>query len=177
MATIPINFVDSRARCDALYQNSSVNCTVCSGRDSAQDEIISNLVLPVLLKTRFTRPNFHGLMSLIRTTHHGWVWSWTFSSIISCPFVHGSSREMWFILDALRMNWCHVSWPHWQEITSIYLTKKHATCLSFICWCRLRCQGPIAYKWLISIVTLFISEISFSNHSRLRSSSRSILRP
>ena len=37
-------------------------------------------------------------------------------------------------------------------------------------------SGLIAYKQLISIVTLFISKISF-NHSRLRSSSKSILRP
>ena len=37
--------------------------------------------------------------------------------------------------------------------------------------------GPIAYKQLISIATLLISEISLFNYSRLRSSSRSILRP
>ena len=32
---------------------------------------------------RFPRPDFHRLTSLIRTTHHGRVWSWTFSSIIN----------------------------------------------------------------------------------------------
>ena len=62
---------------------------------------------------RFPRPDFHGPLSLIRTTHYGRVWSWTFSSIISCPLVHGSSREMWLLLDILPMNWCHVSWPYW----------------------------------------------------------------
>ena len=35
---------------------------------------------------RFSRPDFHGLTSLIRTTHHGRVWSWTFSSIITFEF-------------------------------------------------------------------------------------------
>ena len=56
----------------------------------AQDEIISNLVLPVSLRTRFPRPDFHGLTLLIRTTHHGQVWSWTFSSIISIKNVSKS---------------------------------------------------------------------------------------
>ena len=49
-----------------------------------QDETISNLVLPVLLRTSFPHPDFHRLTLLIRTTHHGRVWSWTFSSIINC---------------------------------------------------------------------------------------------
>ena len=49
--------------------------------------------------TRFARTDFHGLLSLIRTTHYGRVWSLTFSNIISCPLVHGSSREMWLFLD------------------------------------------------------------------------------
>ena len=82
MATIPINFVDYGARCDALCQNSNVNCTVCLGQDSAQDEIISNLVLPVSLRTRFPRPDFHGQTSLIRTTIMDEYGVGFFSSII-----------------------------------------------------------------------------------------------
>ena len=42
MATIPINFVDYGARCDALSRNSNANCAVGSGRDYDQEEIISN---------------------------------------------------------------------------------------------------------------------------------------
>ena len=154
---VPINFVDYGARCDALCRNSNVDCTVCSGWDSAQDEIISNLVLPVSLRTRFPRPDFHGLTLLIRTTHHGRVWSWTFSGIISCPLVHESSRETWLLLDILPTNWCHVSWPYWQEITSIYLTEEHATCLLFICLCRFRCQGPLPINsWFPSLPSSFL---------------------
>ena len=59
------------------------------------------------------------------------------------PLSMGRPEKCDFILDALQMNWCHVSWPYWQEITLIYLTKKHATCLSFICSCRFRCHGPL----------------------------------
>ena len=154
--------------------NSSVDCTVCSGRDSAQDEIISNLVLPVSLKTRFPHPDFHGLRSLIRTTHHGRVWSRTFSSIINCPLVHGSSREMWLILDALPMNWCHVSWLYWQETTSIYLTEEHATCLLFICLCRFRCQSPLPINsWFPSLPSSFLkfpSSITLILNPRLEAS-------
>ena len=154
---VPINFVDYGARCDALCQNSNVDCTVCSGRGSAEDEMISNPVLPVSLWTRFPRPGFLRLMSLIRRTHRGRVWSWTFSSIISCPLVYRSSRELWLLLDILPMNWCHVSWLYWQEITSIYLTKKHATCLSFICLCRFRCQGPLPINsWFPSLPSSFL---------------------
>ena len=40
---IPINFVDYGARRDALCFNSNVDCSVYSGQDYAQDEIISNL--------------------------------------------------------------------------------------------------------------------------------------
>ena len=66
--------------------------TVVLTVQSAQDEIISNLILPVSLRTRFPRPDFHGLTSLIRTTHHGRVWSWNFSSIISnIMLLRGSS--------------------------------------------------------------------------------------
>ena len=132
---VPINFVDYGARCDALW----ANCTVCSGQGSVQDEMILNPVLLVSLWTRFPHPDFLRLMSLIKMTHHGRVWIWNFSSIISCPLVHGSSREMWLILDVLPMNWCHMSWLYWQEITSIYLTEKHATCLLLIYLCRFRC--------------------------------------
>ena len=136
---------------------SNVDYTVCSGRGSAQDEMISNPVLPVLFWTRFPRPDFLGQMSLIRTTHHGWVWSWNFSSIISCPLVHGSSREMWLLLDVLPMNWCHVSWLYWQKITSIYLTEKHAMCLSFICSCRFKCQGPLPINsWFPPLPSSFL---------------------
>ena len=154
---VPINFVDYGARCDALCRNSNVNCTVCSGRDSTQDKIILNLVLPISLRTRFAYPDFHGLTLLIRTTHHGRVWSWTFSSIISCPLVHGSSRETWLILEVLPTNWCHVSWPYWQEIMSIYLTEEHATCLLFICLCHFSCQGPLPINsWFPSLPSSFL---------------------
>ena len=71
MATVPINFVDYGARCDALCRNNNVDRIVYSGRDSAQDEIISRLILPVSLETRFPCSDFHGLTSLTRTTHHG----------------------------------------------------------------------------------------------------------
>ena len=70
--TVHINFVNSGTRCDAHVK------IVVLIVQSAQDEIISNLVLPVLLRTRFPRPNFYGLLSLIMTTHHGRVWSWNF---------------------------------------------------------------------------------------------------
>ena len=154
---VPINFVDYGARCDALYLNSNVDCSVCSGRDYVQDEIISNLVLPVLLRTSFPRPDFHGLKSRIRTTHHGRVCSWTFSSIISCPLVHGSSREIWLLLGTLPTNWWHVSWSYSQETMSICLTEECATCLLFICLCRFRCQGPLPINtWFPSLPSSFL---------------------
>ena len=107
--------------------------------------------------TRFPHPDFHRPLSLIRTTHCGQVSSWTFSGIISCPFVHGSSREMWLLLDFLPMNWCHVSWPYWWEIMSIYLTEKHATCLPFIRSCRFKCQGPLPINsWFPALPSSFL---------------------
>ena len=65
-----------------------------------------------------------------------------FSSIISCPLVHGSSRDIW-LLGILPTNWWHVSQLYSQEITSICLTEESATCLLFIRLCRFRCQGPL----------------------------------
>ena len=58
--------------------NSNVDCSVYSGRDYAQDEIILKLVLLVSLRTSFPCPNFHGLTLWIRTTYHGRVWSGDF---------------------------------------------------------------------------------------------------
>ena len=122
-----------------------------------QDEIISNLVLPVSLRTNFPCPDFHGLKLLVRTTHHGRVWSCSFSSIISCPLVHGSSREIWLHLGTLPTNWWHVSWPYSQEITSICLTEENATCLLFIRLCRFRCQGPLPINsWFPSLPSSFL---------------------
>ena len=81
--------------------NSNVDCSVYSRRDHAQDEIISNLILPVSLRTSFPRPDFHGLTLLIRTTHHGRVWSWTFlvSSYIYIYIVANIANDkegLWF---------------------------------------------------------------------------------
>ena len=113
--------------------------------------------------TRFPRPDFHRPLSLIKTTPYGQVWSWNFSCIISCPLVHGLSREMWLLLDVLPMNWCHMSWPYWWEITSIYLTEKHATCLPFICLCRFRCQGPLPINsWIPTLPSSFLKFPSLS---------------
>ena len=105
----------------------------------------------------FPVQTFLGLMSLIGTTYHGQVWSWAFSSIISCPLVYGSSREMWLLLGVLPTNWYHVSWPYWQEIMSIYLTEEHATCLLFTRLCRFRCQGPLPINsWFPSLPSSFL---------------------
>ena len=148
----------------------------------AQDEIMIRtrsfliLVLPISLRTRFPRPDFHGQTSLIRTTimdEHGIGF---FSSIISCPLGHGSSREIWppersaselvpRVMVLLVGN--HVDLPN------------RGTChMSLIhLFVSFQMSGPIAYKYLISIATFLIFEISLFNHSRLRFSSRSILRP
>ena len=137
--------------------NSNVDCSVYSGRDYAKDEIILNLVLLVSLRTSFPCPDFHGLTLGIRTTYHGRVWSWDFSSIISCSLVHRSSREMWLLLGVLPTNWYHVSWPYWQEIMLIYLTEEHATCLLFTRLCRFRCQGPLPINsWFPSLPSSFL---------------------
>ena len=81
----------------------------------------------------------------------------TFSSIISYPFVHGSSRETWLLLGVLPTNWYHVSWPYWQEIMSICLTEEHATCLLFTRLCRFRCQGPLPINsWFPSLPSSFL---------------------
>ena len=66
----------------------------------AQDEIMIRtrsfliLALPVSLRTRFPRPDFHGQTSLIRTTIMDEHRVEFFSSIISCPLGHRSSREI-----------------------------------------------------------------------------------
>ena len=52
------------------------------------------LVLPVSLRTRFPRPDFHKQTSLIRMTIMDEYGVGFFSSIISCPLGHGSSREI-----------------------------------------------------------------------------------
>ena len=123
--------------------NSNVDCSIYSGRDYAQDEIILNLVYlfrsrRVFLVLTFTSWRYGSRRLIMDEFGVG-----TFSSIINCPLVHGSYRETWLLLGVLPTNWYHVSWPYWQEIMLIYLTEEHATCLLFIRLCRFRCQGPL----------------------------------
>ena len=149
----------------------------------AQDEILLRTRLSLISSylfcswTRFPCPDFHRLLSLIRTTHYGRVWSWNFfqyHQLPSCPWVvqrNVTSSRLFAnelvprVMALLVGN--HVDLPD-RETCHVSLIDLF---LSF------QMLGPIAYKQFISIVTLFISEISFFNHSRLRSSSRSILRP
>ena len=148
----------------------------------AQDEIMIRtwsfliLVLPISLRTRFPRPDFHRQTSLIRMTimdEHGVGFFFLVSSV--APLAMGRP-EKYDLLNVLPANWCHVSWSYWQGIMSIYLTEEHATCPLFICLCRFRCQGPLPINsWFPSLPSSFL-KFPF-NHSRLRFSSRSILRP
>ena len=104
----------------------------------AQDKHFMKLVLYVLRTDKLAKTSFsYSSLLLIRTmpVDESGV---QFSSTISCPLVHGSSREMYGLIFLwmgmfLSVNWCHVSWSHWWEITSIYLTEEHATCPPLIC--------------------------------------------
>ena len=95
MTTIPINFVDYGARCNALSRNSIVNCAVCSGRDYDQDEIISNSRPTCFAQDEISSSWLSQTDIIDKDNHHGETWSWFFSSIISFPLGHGSSREIW----------------------------------------------------------------------------------
>ena len=142
----------------------------------AQDEIMIKtrsfliLVLPVSLRTRFPRPDFHRQTSLIRTTimeKHG-VGFFLVSSV--SPLAMGRP-EKYDLLNVLPVNWCHVSWSYWQGIISIYLTEEHTTCPLFICLCRFRCQGPLPINsWFPSLPSSFLkfpSSITLILDSRL----------
>ena len=145
----------------------------------AQDEIMIRtrsfliLVLLVSLRTRFPRPDFHGQTPLIRMTIIDEYGVGFFSTIISCPLSHGSSREIW-PLNVLPANWCHVSRFYWQGIMSIYLTEEHAMCPLFICLCRFRCQGPLPINsWFPSLPSSYLkfpSSITLVLDSRLEKS-------
>ena len=70
------------------------------------------LVLPVSLRTRFPRPDFHGQTSLIRTTimdEYG-VGFFLLSSV--APLTMGRP-EKYDLLNVLPANWCHVSRFYW----------------------------------------------------------------
>ena len=141
-----------------------------------QDEIMIRtrsfliLVLPVSLKMRFPRPDFHGQTPLIRTTimdEYG-VGFFLLSSV--APLAMGRP-EKYDLLNVLPANWCHVSWFYWQGIMSIYLTEEHATCPLFICLCHFRCQGPLPINsWFPSLPSSFLkfpSSITLVLDSRL----------
>ena len=150
---------------------SNVDCTVCSGRDNLK-----------------SRPTCFALdeMSLSRLSRADVIDqddpSWTsleldffqYHQLPPCPWVvqrnvtssgRFANELVPCVMALLAGN--HVDLPN-QETCHVSLIQLF---VSF------QMSGPIAYKQLISIVTLFISEISFFNHSRLRSLSRSILRP
>ena len=79
-----------------------------------------------------------------------------FPNTISCPLVHGSSRDIW-LMGTLPMNWWHMSQPYSQEITSICLTEESATCLLFIRLCHFRCQGSLPINsWFPSLPLSFL---------------------
>ena len=126
--------------------------------------------------TRFPHPDFHRPLSLIRTTHYGRVQSCFFwyHQLPPCPWVvqrnvtssgRFANEFVPRVMALLVGN--HVDLPDREtcHVSPIHL------------FVSLQMSGPIAYKQLNSYVTLFISKISFLVHSRLRSSSRSFLRP
>ena len=78
MATIPINFVDYGARCDALSWNSNVNCAVCLGRDYDQDEIISNSRPTCFAQDEISSSWLSRTDTIDKDDHHGRIWSWVF---------------------------------------------------------------------------------------------------
>ena len=136
MATVHINFVNSGTRCDAHAE-----------------KVV--LVIQCLLKTRLSLISSYqfcsGWDSLVLTFMGRCHWSGrpivdessilTFSGIISCPLVHGSSREMWLLLDVVPGVMALLVGNH------IDLPDRETCHVSFIhLFVSLQMSGPIAYK-------------------------------
>ena len=152
---VPINFVDHKVRCNALCQNSNADCSVYSGQDFAQDEIISNLVLPVLLRTSFPHPDFHRLTLLIRTTHHERVWNWTFSSIITLYFYFFDNQQI--NINIKIINFFHLNA---QTYVFIYLNRR------IVKYKNVNFKILI-FRQLIPLVHSFLTHSSISNFSEV----------
>ena len=157
MVTIPINFVDYGARCDALSRNSNVNCAVCLGRDYDQNKIISNSRPTYFAQDEISSSWLSQTDIIDQDDHHGRIWSWVFFLVSSVAPLAMGRPEKYDLLNVLPTNWCHVSWSYWQGIMSIYLTEEHATCPLFIYLCRCRCQGPLPINsWFPSLPSSFL---------------------
>ena len=96
MATVPINFVDYRARCDALCWNSNVDCSVYSGRDLFR----SGRVFLVLTFTSWRYGSGRPIMDEFGVG--------TFSSLISIQ-LKSSKKKNCPLLRTLLIKWAFMS--------------------------------------------------------------------